>query len=73
MHPPLHRGHGPLVSGDGPLRQSARDRPRDDGPASRAPPGAGCRAVRPGGEGDGPTEVDYWFEENLKDLTLEDD
>ncbi|MEV8265609.1 response regulator [Microbacterium sp. NPDC077057] len=25
------------------------------------------------GEGDGPTGVDYWFEEALEDLTLEDD
>ncbi len=25
------------------------------------------------GENDGPTEIDYWFEEALEDLTLEDD
>jgi len=25
------------------------------------------------GPSDGPTEVDYWFEESLEDLTLDDD
>ncbi|KQR38016.1 hypothetical protein [Microbacterium sp. Leaf159] len=25
------------------------------------------------GDADGPTEIDYWFEESLEDLTLTDD